>query len=77
MSWCFWVTMKLIEESGTTNVMEFRRFSSKMDRCDCDQELSLEYAEMRGQGWDISWRAIEPTGTDEIMEMNSHAIWAQ
>lgn len=75
--WCFWVTMKLVEDSGTTNVMEFRRFRSSMNRFDCDQELSLEYAQMRELGWDVSWRAIEATGTDEIMEMNSHAIWSQ
>jgi hypothetical protein len=68
--------MKLIEESGTTNVMEFRRFSGKMDRCDCDQELSLEYAEMRTQGWEVFWRAIEPTELEDIKEMNSHAIWS-
>ena len=74
--WCFWVTMKLVGESGTTNVMEFRRCSAKMDRSDCDQELSLEYAEMRTQGWEVSWRAIEPTELEDIKEMNSHAIWS-
>jgi hypothetical protein len=74
--WCFWVTMKLIEEYGTTNVMEFRRFGRTMTRSDCDQALDLDYAEFRDLGWIVSWTAIEGGLLDEIMEMNSHAIWS-
>lgn len=75
--WCFWVTMKLVEEFGTTNVMEFRRFARNMARYECDQHLDLDYAEMREQGWHVSWRAIEPTELEDIKEMNSHAIWSE
>ena len=74
--WCFWVTMKRVVESGTTNVMEFRRFARSRARYECDEHLDFDYAEMRDQGWDVSWRAIEPTELEDIKEMNSHAIWS-